>query len=108
MVIGLSSSSSNSNWSIIKSWCSKEVHEQGRLSHNGGRSAWASFSELHKVLFPQTLRYREAYAELLVTKCMVAPEEEGAADRLTPAKEDHTYAYTSPKSVDNFYLGLND
>ena len=77
----------------VKLWRSKQARERGRLSRSGRRSVWASFNELHEVLFPLTMRCRKADAELLAVDSAVAAGEEGTSDRLAAAKEDHAYAH---------------
>lgn len=98
----------SSSRSAVKLWRSKQARERSRLSRSGGRSAWAGFNELHEVLFPHTMRCREADAELLAAERAVSAGEEGTADRLVAAKEDHTYAHACRKSAEKFYLALDD
>ena len=82
----------SSSRSVVEPWRSKQARKRGRLSRSGGRSAWAGFNELYEVLSPHTKRFQEADAELLPAEHTAAVGEEGTANRLVAAKEDHAYA----------------
>lgn len=89
-------------------WRSKQARDRGRLSRSSGRGPWAGFHALHDHLFPHFQRGREANAELVATEKALAAEEEGAADCLAAAKEEHDLAHALRKTAAKFYLGVDE
>lgn len=89
-------------------WHSKQAHDRDRHSHSGGRIPWAGFRELDANLFSHIQRCREADAKLIAMECAMVHGEEGATNRLTAVKDEHTLANMCQKSAEKFYLSVDE
>lgn len=92
----------------VEPWRLRQARDRSRLSPSDGQSPWAAFDVLDEHVFPHIQRCREADEELVVAEKAVVAEEEGVADRLATAKEEHDLSQALRKTAAKFYLGVDE
>lgn len=92
----------------VEPWRSRQARDRGRHSRSGGRNPWAGFDVLDEHVLPHIKRCRAADEELVAAEKAVAAGEEGAADRLAAAKEEHDLAHVLRKMAAKYYLGVDE
>ena len=86
----------------------RQARDHDRLSQSAVRDPWAGFDVINEHILPHIKRCHATTEELISMDRMVAAGEEGAADHLSSAKEEHDLANALYRTTAKFYLGVDE